>query len=95
MFRREHRRFAWVVLALLVCTAVAALQESFVHTDDGCAVELHCIACRWAFSAAIVFVETPILAASWIAVRDVPPISVVVCEQAPRRRPASRGPPAA
>jgi len=39
-----------VVLALLVLAAVCAgvAEESFAHTDDGCPVEKHCLACRLA-----------------------------------------------
>jgi hypothetical protein len=95
LFRRGHRRFAWVVLALLFCTAFAALQESFAHTDDGCEVELHCVACRWAFAANVLFVDTPTVAASSTIVEIVAPPSVVLPQQAPHRRPTSRGPPAA
>jgi hypothetical protein len=34
------------MVAALVCLGAAILEESFVHTDDGCAVEIHCLACR-------------------------------------------------
>ena len=39
-----------VVLAVLVLAAVCAgvAEESFAHTDDGCPVETHCLACRLA-----------------------------------------------
>lgn len=38
-------------LALLAFLA-ALLVLSFVHTDDGCVVERHCLACSWALSPA-------------------------------------------
>ena len=45
MRRRSNRS---VHLALLVLAAVLAaeLQIAFVHEDDGCVVEVHCLACR-------------------------------------------------
>jgi hypothetical protein len=46
--RTSRRRNAFVLVALLALGALgnALVQEAFVHTDDGCAVELHCLACR-------------------------------------------------
>jgi hypothetical protein len=82
-----------VLLALLFCTACAVVQESFAHTDDGCEVELHCVACRWAFAANARFVETPTVVASSAIVAIVPPPSVAPPREAPHRRPTSRGPP--
>ena len=38
-------------LALLALTVLLAL-GAFVHTDDGCAVERHCLACRFALQTA-------------------------------------------
>jgi hypothetical protein len=95
VLRGGDRRFAWVVLALLLCTASAALQESFAHTDDGCEVELHCIACRWAFAANVLFIDTPTVAASSAIVEIVSPPSAALPPEAPHRRPTSRGPPVA
>jgi len=34
-----------VAALLLLGLAAGAIQESFVHTDDGCPVETHCNAC--------------------------------------------------
>ncbi len=39
-----QRKLVLAVL-LLVGMAVATIEESFIHDDDGCAVETHCIAC--------------------------------------------------
>jgi hypothetical protein len=42
------RRAAPRVAALaLLALAVALLAGTFVHTDDGCVVERHCLACRF------------------------------------------------
>lgn len=38
-------------------------EESFVHTDDGCAVETHCLACRLALGSTVVLalaITTPV-----------------------------------
>jgi hypothetical protein len=44
---RARRLRALLALTLLLALATA-FAGSFVHTDDGCAVEQHCLACRWA-----------------------------------------------
>ena len=36
-----------LALALLSVFGLALAQDAFFHTDDGCAVELHCLSCRW------------------------------------------------
>ena len=42
-------RASWLVaLLLLLAVAGAFAQDAFLHTDDGCAVEVHCTACLWA-----------------------------------------------
>ena len=53
MRRRPNRS---VHLALLVLAAVLAaeLQLAFVHEDDGCAVEIHCVACRFVVGSSAV-----------------------------------------
>ena len=40
----------WIALAAVVLAAlcVGLAEESFAHTDDGCPVETHCLACRLA-----------------------------------------------
>jgi hypothetical protein len=47
--RGPHWRRAASVLAagLLSAFAVALADDAFFHTDDGCVVEQHCLACRW------------------------------------------------
>lgn len=37
---------AAALVLVAMCAAVA--EESFFHTDDGCPVETHCVACRLA-----------------------------------------------
>jgi len=92
------RRWGWkspLVAALLLLALAVSGVGSFVHTDDGCAVERHCKACRVA------------LASAGAAPPDVPQLSVssaaelVSGEAAATHRDVSvastptRGPPAA
>lgn len=92
---RRRTLFRCIALALLLCAGLVAAQESFVHTDDGCAVEVHCLACRWAYSADAVFVVAPaplvahdlIEAVSSAPVHRASPVALDVA--------APRGPPAA
>lgn len=88
------RRLHWVTLALLLSIAGLTLEETFVHTDDGCAVEVHCAACRWLLTASIVFADVPQPLPAHDFAIDVP----AAPDDGPRERvvdtPASRGPPA-
>jgi hypothetical protein len=61
--RRLRRRNAFVLVALLALAALGnvLVQEAFVHTDDGCAVELHCLACRLSVAGTTVLSPTLIL----------------------------------
>jgi hypothetical protein len=49
--RTMSRRHPWlwtIALLLLASLGTVAAQDAFAHTDDGCAVEVHCLACRTA-----------------------------------------------
>lgn len=48
---RKSRLLLAAVLAVLASFALAVAEDSFLHTDDGCAVEIHCVSCRWAYGA--------------------------------------------
>jgi hypothetical protein len=55
IFRDRAQRTAWLIALLaLVCLGAAAYEQSFVHTDDGCQVEVHCLACRLALGGTAV-----------------------------------------
>jgi hypothetical protein len=94
---RSSRRntLAWVALVALVCVAGALLEESFVHTDDGCDVEIHCIACRLVAGSTAVVSPAIVLP---VAVQAAAPVAAQAdCnlhEAAPRQSP-SRAPPLA
>ncbi len=95
--RRSNRRraLAWVALAVLVCVSAALLEESFVHTDDGCSVEIHCIACRLVAGSTAVVSPAIVLA---VAVQTTTLVTAEadssLCEAAPHESP-SRAPPLA
>jgi hypothetical protein len=49
--RTRSRRHPWlwtIALLLLASLGAGVGQDAFAHTDDGCAVEIHCLACRTA-----------------------------------------------
>lgn len=93
--RPRTRAFRWVALALLLCAGLVVAQESLVHTDDGCAVEIHCLACRWAYSADAVFVAPPAPLVSQEAVQSILPAPNQSVSRMAIDVPAPRGPPAA
>jgi hypothetical protein len=49
-----RRRGALLLVAALCLLSLgsALYQESFAHTDDGCEVETHCLACRLVVASA-------------------------------------------
>jgi hypothetical protein len=90
-----RRTWAWIALAVLVCVSAALAEESFVHTDDGCSVEIHCIACRLAAGS------TAVVSPAIVLPVDVQTTALVaaeadssLCEAAPHQAP-SRAPPLA
>jgi hypothetical protein len=91
---RSRSIAAAATLALLAVLGIALVEATLVHTDDGCAVEIHCLACRFALSATVVTpprvgVEPALAASGWVTLG--PRRGFL----APRLRAApSRGPPA-
>ena len=93
--RHRFQRGSWPAIALLVLAAlVCAMGTDFVpHTDDGCQVETHCVACRTAFSRATPVVlgsPTPVELALLGSVLPTLPAPLSLVEPA---RVPSRGPP--
>ena len=91
----RRRTWAWIALAVLVCVSAALVEESYVHTDDGCSVEIHCVACRLAAGNTAVVSPAIVLP---VAVRATAPVAAaadsLLSEAAPRETP-SRAPPLA
>lgn len=82
-------------MVALVCVSAALVEESFIHTDDGCSVEIHCIACRLAAG------NTAVVSPAIVLPADVQTTAPVVAEAdsslreaAPHESP-SRAPPLA
>jgi hypothetical protein len=91
------RRSSLVFVALTLLAGLGALLvgESYVHTDDGCAVETHCIACRRAVDSVAV-VSAPVALPQVLELLGnvtLQPAAVVF--EAPHHSRASRGPPQA
>ncbi len=86
------RRLAAAAFVLLG-VAVATMEESLVHTDDGCVVETHCNACLLRLGTtgvvAAAFSLPPVAAAGTTVVPAMPSGH----EDAAPRRVFSRGPP--
>jgi len=89
---RSHVVAAWLVLLGLV---VATLEESFVHTDDGCDIEIHCNACLLRLGTAGVVVAALTLPAVAARVEGVATAPVSSHEDAKPRDVPARGPPLA
>ena len=57
-----RRRFLLVAALVLAAVCMGVAEESFAHTDDGCPVETHCLACRLATGTiAVLAATTPAL----------------------------------
>jgi hypothetical protein len=41
-----RRRWLFGAALLLFCAFGAGLADEFIHTDDGCPFEVHCLACQ-------------------------------------------------
>ena len=58
--RLVRRRFLLIATLVLAAVSLGIAEESFAHTDDGCPVETHCIACRLATgTVAVLAAATP------------------------------------
>lgn len=80
---------------LLAGLAVVALEESLVHTDDGCIVETHCNACLLRMGTPGVVPAAFVLPRAVPAVDPVAPAPLPSHEDAGPRDVPSRGPPLA
>jgi hypothetical protein len=94
--RRLVRPWGFVVATVVMaCLGLAVVEDAFCHTDDGCVVETHCIACQWQRGAVV---EAPVI----VALPTAPdPVGIVAAPQDRRsvdavlRTAVSRGPPLA
>jgi hypothetical protein len=93
--RRRLHRGSWPAIALLVLAALVCVMgaDFLPHTDDGCQVETHCLACRTAFSRATPVVLCSPAAIELAAVGSVLPALPAPLSLAEPARVSSRGPP--
>ena len=86
-----------LVVAALVLLGVAAaiLEQTLVHSDDGCVVETHCNACLLQLGTRGVLTEAFSLPRVVAAVGRVAPMLAPSLEDEAPRSASSRGPPAA
>lgn len=93
--RRSTTAFALVALLALIGLGSALAEESFVHTDDGCAVEIHCLACRLSVGGAAVFGAVPVVAPTSVAVATLSVPTLLAARTVSPRLFQSRAPPLA
>jgi hypothetical protein len=65
----------WIVAAFLLLAVLGVFgQDAFFHTDDGCAVEIHCTACLWAHTTTspglAIGVPRPVLAGAGVVLES-------------------------
>jgi len=87
----------WLAVAGLVALAAfgtAFAEATFVHTDDGCPIEVHCLACRWAVGT--IGTAPPAvfaLAATLVPVGDAPDTPRLAVTEPATEPSEARGPP--
>ena len=91
MFSRRALVAALVLLGL----AAVVLEDSLVHTDDGCVVETHCSACLLQLGTPGIVTAAFSLPRTAVAVDRVAPALPSSHEDAAPRDVPSRGPPVA
>lgn len=82
------------MLALVASLGLALAEQSLPHTDDGCAVEIHCVACRLLLGSIVVAPTQLSLEPRLTLVGDVATPGVFAPSVPARRAALSRGPPA-
>ena len=84
-----------VTLPLLVGLSALGLVEPYIHTDDGCALETHCVTCQRTDGSVAVVSSPVVLSQTLEVLADVTSRPVTVVSQAAPDSRASRGPPQA
>ena len=91
--RRRNRIDAVTAAVLAVSFGFALLGSVAFHTDDGCAVELHCFACHWSLASTGIAVQSLVLAMSAERLGSVACLEPPVPADARAADLTSRGPP--
>jgi hypothetical protein len=84
-----------LVLAALVLLGLAVVEQTFVHTDDGCILETHCNACLLQLATHGVTTEPFSVPRVVAAVERVAAVLPPTLSEAAPRHVSSRGPPPA
>jgi len=87
------RRVSLAVAVTLLAALAGGFADEFVHTDDGCVFETHCLACQRHVGAIAVVapsLATPVVFEA-VGRTPAPPSGAVL--PAPIRHEAPRGPP--
>ena len=93
-WRAQKTLFLVATLALLSVGAVLA-GESLDHTDDGCAIEIHCLACRMAAGTTAGLPEVVIAPVGLELAGTVAPLPMLPAQDVVVVSDQSRGPPLA
>jgi hypothetical protein len=95
MTRSSRKRCTFAASLVLLCAFAVAFTGDLVHTDDGCQVEIHCLACQ----RVLVSVGVASLAAPWCpsiaVVGRIVAIDPLPTREADSPATASRAPPLA
>jgi hypothetical protein len=83
-----------VSAGVLASLAFALLLSCLAHTDDGCAVEVHCFACYWALTGTAVAASSTVSPIALVSAGAAPAQVDVIPIGPPTTASASRGPPA-
>jgi hypothetical protein len=67
-----RRTLFLAALLLLASFGVVTVETTFFHTDDGCAVETHCLACRFTCGATFAPAPLPAVGVQLLRVGVVP-----------------------
>ncbi len=90
----RRRRLFLVALLALACVAGVEWTEGFApHTDDGCATEIHCLACRTACVRPTLAAADPTPSLSPVPVGLVVPEAATAGDDVLPSSRTSRGPP--
>jgi hypothetical protein len=95
MIVSRHKRLAAVAFVALVVFGAAFAEAAFVHTDDGCTLEIHCLACRWTVGTTAVVAPVFVFVATVGATAPLPVETPTLVPATDDQAPTSRGPPAA
>jgi hypothetical protein len=94
MLAFARRRLTVIGVWALVAFSSAFAEAAFVHTDDGCKVEVHCLACRWTVGTTGT-APPPVFAlvAGLVRAGTTPELPARATPETTLEVPAARGPP--